>query len=106
MSRVTNIVLLTGCAEEDEVCVVLLNKWLFDADEARNQQLNNVSQHAGGVKVLEANCWIGAFNHFYKTSEMIEHIKTLPWLYREEVVVCILEEQTEAWSITTLKELP
>jgi hypothetical protein len=52
----------------------------------------------GGAKRLEANLYLGAFNYLDLRS-LIEWIRTIPWMYPEQVQLIVKEEDDEVFRI-------
>jgi hypothetical protein len=97
MSRVTNLILSFSTGENEEKCMSVVNSYQY-----RNITLNLVSIDYnknvekgycwyGGTKFMEANLYVGAFNHF-DLDDFVAFLKTVKWEEPEDVQLIVKEE--------------
>lgn len=102
MSVVTDIILVTGRLADDDPGIIEVQKWLEDRNWPK---LVEISGHAGGNKVLQADLWTAAINHFTKLGEFIEVVRKANWYslraYRdfpENIQLLVKEEHQEQFT--------
>ena len=95
MSRVTDIIMLTWL---DDPGVAEVNAWL---KEVGYSELEEISDHAGGTKVLQAEIWSAALNHFEGYEEQhVDVFRRAKWEQPEKAVLIFEREEDERWTIT------
>lgn len=110
MSRVTNIILRTPLLNDRERSRYQEEINLFF--EGENGLVNCSDDNLprswyGGTKVLEAELWIGAFNHF-DLDKFVSHLKEISWNtgYQDWVQVIYKGQDDDRFSIIEWKINP
>jgi len=95
MSVVTNLILLFSKSEDCTIIEQQLaefkysNNIIFQIASIENDKLPK--GWYGGSKYMEANIYLGAFNHF-NTNDFINHLKSIKWENPQDVQIIVKEE--------------
>jgi hypothetical protein len=99
MSCVTNVILCFSCADggPDTGVIKEVNSF-FDLGKVNGlKSIDSTTlprRWYGGDKMMEANLYVGAFNHL-DLPQFVEHLQRLPWRHPEIVQLFVMEENDE-----------
>lgn len=110
MSRITDIILLTGMddggGEDEHPNVDRLNAALHHEqgydDASKDWPLVQVNPHAGGTKVFCRDVFMAAINHLH-TEEFLAAWRAIPWEDPYMVQLLIREEGEEKFTVYELE---
>jgi len=100
MGHVTNIVLLTGMLEDDNVKI--LNEWI-NTNYREGMYLKKIDENAGGNKALEVQLYTSAFNYF-PLKDFIGIFSGIEWVIPEEVLLIYQDEHDDEFTVVKGKE--
>lgn len=89
MSNVTNIILIMPACG-DELDVKMINDKLLELDG--HYTLNQVDEHAGGLKAMEVDVYMGAFNGLDVSEFKAWFNRTI---FREKLIQLFIQEQDD-----------
>ena len=104
MSDVTNIIFALSIVDVDrgkmdEVNTYFVDKGIKPLVSVKDERLPRAWY--GGSKSLEAELYLGAFNHL-DLDEFIKHVRTISWRFPESVQIIVKEQEDMKFTIIDL----
>lgn len=99
MSHVTNVILCIGGLDDDWYVQNEVNPWLAKQGVVRLFKPvsgwgdDDPTAYTAGSKVMEADVFLGAFNHF-DLDEFIAMLRAIPWK-EPKLTQCFIQDQHE-----------
>lgn len=103
MSIVTSVILVTAMNDGNDnddsyVSVDKLNRWLLETRGRACDQLERVSQHAGGGKCMQCDVWMGAFNMLDEEA-FARAVQAIDWSHPDCVQLMLQSEQEDLFRV-------
>jgi hypothetical protein len=64
---------------------------------------NEVSEHAGGTKAMEAEVWLGAFNYL-DLEDFLERVRLTDFEYPDDVRILVQEQDDDHFRLVELSK--
>ncbi len=106
MSKVTNLILTISDLDDDDK-LSQINSFVYNGIQMNLVSADfdkggvNRTRWYGGSKFLEAEIYIGAFNHF-PLKDFIDHLKQIEWKNPNSIQLFVKEQDDEKFKLLDL----